>query len=217
MNIYFSPHPDDVVLSCGGRLLSEDEALVVNVFAGNYKGLTEWDKLCGLRKEAIKQRKEEDKRILSSLGFNVLNLDFLDIAVYKDLRSDFRSKSVESKLIEEIEDLISDHKPQKLFFPMGMGHEDHRLLNSIGERFVDLNRCFYADIPYSLNSKIQNYNKYKLSKEEMTKKLNLILRYKTQIKGFLKLTNSNSIEEFKSKLANYHEKESGYIEKFIEK
>jgi len=110
MDIYFSPHPDDAVLSCGGRLISTDQSLVVNVFAGNYDGLTEWDKLCGFENNPMSQRRREDKEILRFLGVNVINLDFLDVAVYNDLRSKPRDESVKTRITKKIENIIEKFK-----------------------------------------------------------------------------------------------------------
>ncbi len=217
MNIYISPHPDDAILSCGGRIIKESDKkqTVINVFTASYDGLTEWDRKCGLLAEPMKKRLKEDKRILSELGVKVINLDFHDAAVYSDLKG--KKRSAERKM--EIKDKLTDKLNVfpgngKIFFPSGMGHVDHALLRDVGTSLNRKNIIFYEDIPYSINQRRKNKERYNLSREILNRKIDLIMRYKTQLPGLLELTNSETIKSFREKLFNLHSENGSFCERF---
>ncbi len=97
--IYFSPHLDDVVLSCGGFLRKHYKKvqLIVNIFTGKYRGLTKWDLVCGIRKNPILIRKKESQKALKWIKAKEIYLSFLDNAVFRDLK---RSKRPSSDFLE---------------------------------------------------------------------------------------------------------------------
>ncbi len=216
MNIYFSPHPDDAILSCGGRILNEEEpAVVVNLFSGKYRGLTKWDKLCGFGENPMEKRIKEDKEILSSIGVEPVYLDFYDQAVYKDIKNKERSEDGKAKISRKVKKVIDERSPQKVFFPAGINHDDHQLLFKIGERVSGgVEVFFYEDLPHALTRKNNNFEEYRFSRGVMNKKIELILKYKSQIKGFLKISKVKSIEEFRFKMIDYHKKKKCYVERF---
>ncbi len=213
-SIYFSPHPDDIILSCGGRLPKERSALIVNVFSKNYSGLTKWDKICGLKSDPMKKRIREDKKIISGLGFDSIYLDFYDHAVYRDIKETSRPKKEIIKIRQKIKKIIGGNKEATLIFPAGISHSDHLLLSKIGKN-LKRDLVLYEDLPYGLNADFSRHRKILIGKKEMGEKINLILEYKTQIKGFLSLTNSKKIGEFKEKLINHHKIKDKFYEKII--
>ena len=215
MDIYFSPHPDDAILSCGGRLIFADSALVVNVFAGEYQTPTEWDKLCGIKSAPMKRRKDEDRKILNSIGVEVVNLNFLDVAA-RDKKNSNQKEDLKVSIIQKVEKIIRKHNPKNLFFPLGIGHADHKLLNAAGKRLNE-KAFFYEDIPYTLNFELQDFSEFNFGESVMNHKIDLILDYETQLQGFLKLTSSKSIKDFQRKIIDHHKVDKIYIERTVEK
>ncbi|MDY7036823.1 MAG: PIG-L family deacetylase [Thermodesulfobacteriota bacterium] len=81
-SVYVSPHMDDGVISCGGRMLKQlnngESVLVVTVFTGNI------DEEKRPRGQALahlintNDRRMEDKRAMERLGVDYLRLDYLD-------------------------------------------------------------------------------------------------------------------------------------------
>ena len=70
--IYFSPHLDDAVLSCGEQIAVDEEPMVITVLAGSpgVKPVTQYDVNCGFRngEEAVMYRRWEDRRAVAVLG-----------------------------------------------------------------------------------------------------------------------------------------------------
>jgi LmbE family N-acetylglucosaminyl deacetylase len=81
--IAVSPHFDDAVFGCGALLAGHPGARVVTVFAGLPRDAarsTEWDTRSGFAdaREAVAQRRREDRRGLALLKAEPLWLDFAD-------------------------------------------------------------------------------------------------------------------------------------------
>ncbi len=217
MDLYLSPHPDDAILSCGGRIISEPGSkTVVNIFSGVYEGQTDWDKLCGLTGRPMKARMEEDKKILQEVNVVSIYLDFYDRAFYDHLSQkepEERSEKVKRKLSEVINKL----SPKRVFCPYGIDHPDHKLTAKIGEKVLK-DPIYYEDLPYSIDRSLKGESNFNLSEGVLDEKINLILSYETQLKGFLKLTDSDSVDQFVSKIKNHHLKNGRPVERyFVEK
>ncbi|KAB0640285.1 PIG-L family deacetylase, partial [Burkholderia territorii] len=78
-----SPHLDDAVFSCGQLLAQSPGSVVVTVFAGipaHGTAAPPWDRRAGFRTadEAMRTRRDEDRRALGTLGAHAVWLDFLD-------------------------------------------------------------------------------------------------------------------------------------------
>jgi LmbE family N-acetylglucosaminyl deacetylase len=164
--VYYSPHLDDVVFSCGGRIAGhrEGRALVVTAFAG----LGDPAGTFGPQFSAfldMKGRRGEDVRATSMLGADHLWLDFNE-AFQRDKKytslTGLLSQTAKSDLTlsETLFDIVRDITEKtgaaKLFFPLGVGnHVDHRILFRLGRR-LSLNKrwtgevLFYEDIAYAL-------------------------------------------------------------------
>lgn len=213
MQVYISPHPDDAVLSCGGRILKTSEKIVVvNVFTKEYEGLTKWDKVCEIANNPMQERITEDKKILSKIEAEGKYLNFYDQAVYEDIKKEKRPSDERKEIKSELTEIINNLSPSKLFFPVGIKHSDHKLLRRIGKEF---DCSFYEDLPYGIKNPIKDFTSYFIG-SVIEKKIDLILEYKTQIKGLMFLTNTKTKNDLKIKLTNHHFFNNSYYEKVIE-
>jgi len=210
MNIYISPHPDDAVISCGGRILKEKEKdqVVINVFCKEYSGLTNWDKISeNYSDNPMKERIEEDRKILNDLDVKSFYLDFYDNAVCLDLLNKKREDSQKNQIYQELEKkLQSFSKEANIFFPSGIGHPDHLILAKIGLKMTNLKKIFfYEDLPYALfENQRQTKKGYQIS-SFVDKKLETILLYKTQRKALFKMIEVEDDDSFKQKIKSFHQ------------
>ncbi len=168
--IYLSPHLDDAVFSCGGRMALQVRAgmrvWVVTVCAGSpgdplsdfaralheYWGLAETD--------APAARREEDRAALALLGAVPVHWDFLD-CVYRRapdgrvLYPDYdalwgpiaeEDGALREELTRRIRGLPSS---AVLCVPLGAGeHVDHRLVRQAAEA-IGRPLVYYEDYPYA--------------------------------------------------------------------
>jgi len=231
--IYFSPHLDDVVLSCGGVLKKNQKnpQLIVNVFSGQYKGLTNWDLSCGIKTEdPISLRKNEDKKALHLIKAASVHLNFLDNAFLNDLKNQKRIQSDFIKIKKEVFKILKENiSLEKAFFPLGISHPDHFLLVKIGKEIAkelkEIRKAiyFYEDFPYfykNFKLKIPYFLKeftpiyFRIDKEIFTK-IKMIFSYKSQLSSLLKILypqlkiskkSQNFIKEkWKEFLLKYHQ------------
>ena len=177
-HIFFSPHADDVVLSCGGTiysLLSQSSSVeVIGVFAGipqtpRYSAYArhlhaKWH----LPQNAIEERWREDTEAMRELGLTAFeHWDYLE-APYRnalgghplyganeELTGDV---SIEDrKLRDEIASRVATHLEKGpdtavSYFPLSIGHHvDHQILFDIGLGLRAAGRQvrFYEDYPYA--------------------------------------------------------------------
>ena len=173
--IYLSPHLDDAVLSCGGRIASAcargERVLVVTLAAGDPPA-TELTPLArslhatwGAGRELSALRRAEDRAASARLGADVLHWDVPD-SLYRrtpdgrplcaSLRSLFAPPLVaETALEEECRRRLADLPPHGLLVaPLAVGgHINHRLARRVAERSPQAARggaAFYEDFPYVL-------------------------------------------------------------------
>lgn len=211
MKIYLSPHPDDVVLSCGGRLLKESESsLVINVFSKSYEYPTKWDKICGLGQKPMQKRIAEDRAVLKQVGAEAIYLNFFDDAVYKkNCRQ--RSQKEISMIVKKIKTSISYYSGAEIFCPVGINHPDHLLIASIGKQIgADY---YYEDLPHALLVNVKGGCNYKIDKF-IDRKIELISCYSTQRQGLTKLISAASFEDFLQKIKHYHYRNGSFFERF---
>ncbi|HEX5546369.1 MAG TPA: PIG-L family deacetylase [Ktedonobacterales bacterium] len=178
--VYFQPHFDDAVLSCGGSIALQtgtgNRVLVVTVFGGiPAEGArvsafaSQTLQKMGLSTnpaESVRQRRSEDQAAVGSLGADVLRLDYLDAifrgdpAYYQGDDALFGSVNpADLSLDEELGGVflaIYERAPlAALYAPLGVGHHvDHQLCCSAADRLAQrkLNVKFYEDFPYVANS-----------------------------------------------------------------
>ena len=176
-HVFFSPHADDVVLSCGGSmdlLLARGAAVsVITVFAGDPKTspppafarhLSRKWKLAG---DVAKQRREEDEEALRVLGVEHREQWDLPEAPYREAldgrllyttyaelkgRTTSEDAVVEDELRRRMENWLRGRRPDAaLYFPLSLGgHVDHRIVFHVGVwlRARGFNVRFYEDWPY---------------------------------------------------------------------
>jgi LmbE family N-acetylglucosaminyl deacetylase len=176
-HVYFSPHFDDVPLSCGGQVAAQTRAdegvLVVTVcsqtppaslkrtpFAADME--QQWQESSGdTVADTYVVRHAEEQRALTRLGADHQWLDYLD-AIYRlpQYDSDFtlfgtlEAGDLHATLPQLEADIarVATTNPQAtLYFPLAVGnHVDHQLVYMVGLGMVAQGRnvLFYEDFPY---------------------------------------------------------------------
>ena len=170
-HVYFSPHLDDVVLSCAGRIARQTAAgehvLVVTVFAGSRADAAPaaharsqlWAPF-----QDVAARRCEDRRALQTLAADYRWLDFPDALqrhrryasvtrITGPLRR--REAALQIQVAASIAKVSRQYPAARLYFPLGIGnHVDHQLVAAVGldRQQVDSPRrrgtLFYEDTPY---------------------------------------------------------------------
>jgi len=176
-HVFFSPHFDDVALSCGGlihRLRSKGgRVTVVTVFSGQLDEPRPSAFARHLHKKwqlelSSKQRIEEDVNAMQALGVeHIEHWDIQEAAYrcdasgrclcgsYEELKGVPPPEDVQlvSTLKQRIKDfLASQEKDTAIYFPLALGaHVDHQLLRQVGLE-LQAERTdgrFYEDWPYA--------------------------------------------------------------------
>tara|TARA_R110002096_G_scaffold436038_2_gene665773 strand:- start:35254 stop:36066 length:813 start_codon:yes stop_codon:yes gene_type:complete len=157
--LVISPHLDDAVLSCGGLLLQNSDALVVTVFTADppiqrVKPLDAW--------ATPKMRREEDAAAMERVGAKARLLNKLDAIdrvgaegerLYSRIEALFGVVArADAPLRDQIVDGVLPHIEERLVLcPMAVGaHVDHQLCAHAGRKLQTLghNVLFYEDAPY---------------------------------------------------------------------
>jgi LmbE family N-acetylglucosaminyl deacetylase len=171
-HIYISPHLDDAVLSCGGRILQQAQSghrvLVVTVFAGVSKAgsplspfAAELHALWNLGPDAPVMRRKEDAEALACLGADGVYWSYLD-CIYRQAAGSFPYASeealfgevhpAEEELIAELVVRVADLPLEPggtLYAPMGIGrHVDHQVVHRAAGR-VERPVTYFEDYPYA--------------------------------------------------------------------
>jgi LmbE family N-acetylglucosaminyl deacetylase len=144
-----SPHLDDAVFSCGALMAMRPGADTVTVFAGipsENQSLTDWDALAGFSnaREAMRSRREEDRKALHIFSARPHWLDFLD--------GQYEPQHAEGMLHAALMHVIHRFHPQHLFIPAGLFHSDHVIVHNVMLRlhhdFPDTTWWMYEDALY---------------------------------------------------------------------
>lgn len=169
-HVYFSPHLDDVVLSCAGRIACQTGAghrvLVVTIFGGAARPAA----APPARSQAwapfrdVAARRGEDRRALAALGADHRWLDYPDAIQrhrrYASLAAITRPRArgeapLQARVAASIAQVSRQHPAATLYFPLGIGnHVDHQLVSAVGlerRRIESGQPCgmlFYEDTPY---------------------------------------------------------------------
>jgi len=177
-HIFFAPHADDVVLSCGGTihsLVSQNESVeVIGVFAG-IPEVTRFSAYARhlhakwrLQTNPIQSRWQEGSDAMHELGITRLeHWDYVE-APYRSAPDGFPLYAVDEELVgppasedRKLRDLIAQNirrhldtsaPAAALYFPLSLGHHvDHQILFDIGlELSASGQRVrFYEDYPYA--------------------------------------------------------------------
>lgn len=173
--IFFSPHFDDAIFSCGGSILNHikngDQVYVVTVFSAipKERDFNEFSSRIATR-DLFKKRRRENSEILESINVKVYNFDYLDAIFRKnDLGKNLcfswsdvfhlsRNKHQEERFLystlEENFSKLMAKNPKAIYFPLSLGdHIDHVLVNQIGQKigdvYTEFEIYFYEDLPYA--------------------------------------------------------------------
>lgn len=171
-HVYLSPHLDDVVLSCGGRIWQQTQAeapvLVITVFAGSPAPSAPLSPFAqtlharwGNPADAVAARRREDRAALSALGAEAAHWPYAD-CIYRqapDGAFPYASEDAlwgpihpaEQRLIEELAARMRDLAANEgtLYAPLAVGrHVDHRIVRQAAER-AEKGLIYYEDFPYA--------------------------------------------------------------------
>ncbi|KWZ33282.1 PIG-L family deacetylase [Burkholderia anthina] len=145
-----SPHLDDAVFSCGQLLAHAPGSIVVTVFAGMPPPGTPappWDRRAGFRHadEAMRARRDEDRRALALLDARPVWLDFLD--------DQYGMPTTSIAIATRVAATIDAHPGFGVLAPAGLFHRDHLQVHEAMLRLLrddDASRVwrFYEDAPY---------------------------------------------------------------------
>ena len=172
-HLYLSPHLDDVVFSCGGRIWQQGQAsesvVVVTVFAGAPDPTASFSPYArelherwGHPVEAVKERQREDRQALALLGAEAVHWDYRDCIYRRTPRGDYAYASEaalwgemhpsEAALAQRLTGRIRDLplRPEgALYVPLAVGgHVDHRIVRRAAE-MCGRELIYYEDFPYA--------------------------------------------------------------------
>lgn len=145
--LFLSPHLDDAVFSCGELIAACARPLVATVFAGTpaWPCATAWDRACGFddARGAMARRRAEDRAALAALQAGHRHLPFLDCQ--------YGRSPAPGELASAIEALLARARPALAFVPLGLHHDDHRLLADAALLVRGAPPWVaYEELPYSL-------------------------------------------------------------------
>ncbi len=168
--IYLSPHLDDAVLSCGGRIHQQVKAgqsvLIATPTAGDEPaGLSdlarEMHACWGLKGSVVSARREEDKAACKALGTDWLHGPFVECIyrqdvsggpLYRDMKDIFsavhpRHAAQSPELFQWLERLPP---AAEIVAPLAVGnHVDHQWVRAGAEQRFGHGLVYYEDYPYA--------------------------------------------------------------------
>lgn len=173
-HIYISPHLDDAVFSCGGRIWQQKQSgatvLVVTVFGGVPASDVPLSPFAqslhqrwGNPTNAARQRQEEDRAALAVLGAEPIHWPYLD-CIYRRLpNGDFAYANEEAlwgeihpsesdllqELVARLTQLLCVNPEGLLYGPLGVGHHVDHLLVRRALTLSGLTVRWYEDFPYA--------------------------------------------------------------------
>ena len=146
--LLLSPHFDDAVLDCFSVLTGDEPVEVVNVFGGvpAHGEIPSWDRICGATDlaEHIRERIDEDRRALATLGREPHNLPFLG--------ENYRG-GLPPPTFQQVADALAAAVPaaSRVLAPAMLGPPipDHVFVRTLALR-LGLPVTLYADLPYAV-------------------------------------------------------------------
>jgi len=155
--LYISPHFDDVVFSCAGKILDDVRngfrVVVATVFSeGGRENTADYHR-----------RNKENNLALEILKAEGINLGFLDAPHRHAYYNSFRKIILErhpsdnadfvTKIGEALNELCDILNPSMVYVPLGVGtHIDHRLCFESAIKHLKTPVLFYEDRPYCFAS-----------------------------------------------------------------
>lgn len=201
---YISPHFDDAIGSCGGKIyldyLAQKNPHIITIF-GEVKEpfskyATDLHKYWDI-KDPFRERKEENKNACAIIKAKNISLKYCD-AIYR-IYNNKHMYSIDGSIFKEIhvadKDLYLDisndllklvTKKDKLYFPLGIGnHVDHIIVNKVGQYLKEKGYKveYYADFSYegTIPKKYKKIEVIKLPKDILMKKALAMSKYTSQI------------------------------------
>ncbi|HDR9040631.1 TPA: PIG-L family deacetylase [Burkholderia vietnamiensis] len=152
--LVISPHLDDAVFSCGQAIAQAPGSVVVTVFAGipaRDTAAPPWDRRAGFRSadEAVRARRDEDRRALALLDARPVWLDFFD--------DQYGAPAATDEIAARLTDTLDAHPGYGVLAPAGLFHRDHLQVQQAALSVLhdlhaagDTSRAwrFYEDAPY---------------------------------------------------------------------
>jgi LmbE family N-acetylglucosaminyl deacetylase len=176
-HIFFSPHADDAVASCGGTIaqlvMGGKEVSIRTLFCGEAAppfspAAEEFHRLWGDPKNVTRLRRAEDEAAAARLGALLCFGDIPEAIYRRDQRGDWLYKEAAQifsarwpqedelvpKLIREARECFKLSEA-RLYFPLGVGcHVDHLVVFAAGQTLLreGFDVVFYEDFPYAFKS-----------------------------------------------------------------
>jgi LmbE family N-acetylglucosaminyl deacetylase len=194
-HIFLSPHPDDVVWSCGGRIAelvsAAKSVVVITVFDGDSslpKGL-EWERWRGLARPSL--RRLEDIRALENLGASRISFGLVDAALRHDGEKwNYRGPgSLNGPMAQQDECLVNIIRKKLAEFlteadylnlPIAEGaHLDHRIVRKAADG-LSKHSVYYEEFPYSRSTSHLGL-KSQLLKSDFDAWLSAAVMYRSQV------------------------------------
>lgn len=170
--IYFSPHLDDAVFSCGGKIIKDvkvgKKIIVITIFAGRSYTQRPFSLREGVLNNTrsfkdIDKRKKEDREVLTNLKVDFIHWRFLDAIFRKPKRNlsfpmDEYDRRLMTSIFKKINKVIKKAGfasiSARVFFPLAIGdHVDHKIIFKVGiiikKKNPQLKISFYEDFPYA--------------------------------------------------------------------
>ena len=173
VQIYLSPHLDDVALSCGGRVWQQAQGgtfvRVITVFAGAPDPdqrlspfAQELHARWGTPVDAVRTRRTEDSEALGILGAQAVHWRFQDCVYRRSAQGHFPYPDEEAlwgpidpadgSLVRQLRDRIGGlclGSSGHLYVPLAVGgHVDHRIVRRAAEQ-SGARLTYYEDFPYA--------------------------------------------------------------------
>ncbi|MDO5568562.1 MAG: PIG-L family deacetylase [bacterium] len=228
---YVSPHYDDAIGSCGGKIyfdfLSNISSTIITVFSEVEEPFSEYaKKLHDYWKieNPYLERKKENENACIIVKAHEINLPYKD-AIYRSCNNKYLypndgdifnpinslDNDLCNQIIENIKSIIK--KDDIVYFPLGVGnHVDHMIVHNVGVilKKEGYNIKFYRDFSYKCDLVLNNeYKKniFKLSDELIEKKSIAMSKYVSQIEMLF---------ENKEKIIDYYKIKLKGIEEYYE-
>jgi len=205
-HLFLSPHLDDAVWSCGGRIAHLTRQGAKVVVATVFSGLLDQQPNDGWRRIANNRfRASENRAALRVLGAESLNLGCIEAAlrrkrgeefIYPTLASVLNSEysageSILPFLVEDISLLLRDAW-ESINVPVAIGtHVDHVLVRQAAEQATDKRLTYYEDFPYVFDMNLAvglTAGTFDLAEEDLHRWLKAGQAYRSQVLWLFKTT-----------------------------
>lgn len=214
---YISPHFDDAIGSCGGKIHSDlingNNVYLVTIFSKVTAPFSDYASSLHnywQLSDPFNDRKNENFEACKSLGLKAINLEYED-AIYRKKDNIYlypndgdifkKIASDDNLLLKKIYTNFKKNfsKDYKYYFPMSIGnHVDHRIANIIGRKLKcdGYNIMFYSDFSYEnfTSNRKEKKRIFYLTEENIKAKITAVSKYKSQI--FMIFGTVDKIEEY---------------------